>query len=128
MDSRDLSGTAVLVVDDHEDTTDLFADVLECEGAIVQRATSLLEALAACDAVPIRVAVTDLAMPNGSGVQLLVELRRRSPRMPVIAVTAQLLPGTPWLIRQGFAAVLYKPVDPTELVAVVAHLAAGGSG
>ena len=123
MASLDLSGATVLVVDDHEDTADLFADILEYRGAIVHRATSLLDALGHLDHNSIQVIVTDLAMPAGSGWDLLEHVRQRRGFIPVVAVTAQVAPGGPWLISRGFAAVLYKPVDPGELVTVVAELA-----
>lgn len=122
MASLDLSGVPVLAVDDREDDVDLFADILECAGAVVQRATTLLDAVSCFDRVPIRVVITDLAMPGGSGWDLLHQLRLRDRFVPVVAVTGQLLPGTGWLIARGFDAVLYKPVDPTELVALIAHL------
>ena len=122
MAAIDLSAVPVLVVDDHEDDVDLFAEILECSGAIVQRATTLLDALASYDRVKARVVVTDLAMPGGSGWDLLAQVRQRDCLLPVVAVTGRLLPGAPWLIKRGFDAVLYKPVDPGELVAVVKQL------
>lgn len=125
MASLDLSGVPILVVDDREDDVDLFADILELAGAVVQRATTLLDAVSAFDRRPARVVITDLAMPSGSGWELLAELRLRDRLLPVVVITAQLVPGTGWLIARGFDAVLYKPVDPTELVALVAHLTGG---
>ena len=123
----DLSGIPVLVVDDHEDSADLFAAILEGSGAIVHRASGMLEALSYFDRLPIKVIVTDIAMPGGTGWDLLREVRQRDlqqrPRWTrVIAVTARRDPGSARLIEQGFCAVLHKPVDPAELVAVVARL------
>ena len=123
----DLSGIPILVVDDHEDSADLFADVLEASGAIVYRATGMLEALNYFDRWPIKVIVTDIAMPGGTGWDLLWEVRQRELRQRprwtrVIAVTARRDPANTWLMQQGFSAVLYKPVDPAELIAVVSRL------
>ena len=123
MESLDLSGVPVLVVDDHEPDVEIFAYILTCYGAMVQRATTGLDAITSFERQRPRVVITDLAMPNGSGWDLLREVRRRDAAVPVIVVTAQFLPGTGWLIAQGFDAVLYKPVDPADLVALVAHLA-----
>ena len=118
----DLSGIGILVVDDHEETMDLYAAVLEQAGAIVQRATNLLEALNLFQQVEIDVVVTDIAMPGGSGWDVFRELRMRSPGVPVVAVTGQLVPGGRELVDRGFAAALLKPIDPAHLVAVVGHL------
>ena len=123
----DLSGIPVLVVDDHEDSADLFAGILERSGAIVHRATGMLEALNYYDRLLIKVIITDIAMPGATGWDLLWEVRQRDLRQRprwtrVIAVTARRDPGSAWLIEQGFCAVLYKPVDPAELVAVVSRL------
>jgi CheY-like chemotaxis protein len=123
MGSLDLSGVPVLVVDDHEPDVEIFAYILTFHGAIVQRATTVLDAITNFERQPPRVVITDLAMPNGSGWDLLHEVRRRDATVPVMVITAQFLPGTGWLIAEGFDAVLYKPVDPAELVALVAHLA-----
>ena len=118
----DLSGSAILVVDDHEDTVDLYAAVLEQAGAIVQRATNLLEALNLCEQVEIDVVVTDIAMPGASGWDVFREVRMRAPSVPIVAVTGQLVPNGRALVDQGFAAALLKPIDPAHLAAVVGYL------
>ena len=121
----DLSGLQVLVVDDDEDTADLFADILERAGAVVQRATNLLDAVDRIREIKIGVVATDLAMPGGTGWDLAREVRQVRPMMPIVAVTGRLLPASPqWLIDQGFSAILFKPVDPAQLVAVIWHLSA----
>jgi CheY-like chemotaxis protein len=123
MASIDLSGITALVVDDHEDTVDLFAEVLSAAGAIAHGATSLLEAMNGLTQSKVHVVVADIAMPGGSGIDLLVLMRQTGNVMPALAVTANLIPSSRDLIlRSGFSAVIYKPVDPAQLVAVVAHL------
>ncbi len=62
-----LAGLAVLVVDDHRDTVELIAFVLEREGATVRTAMAAREALAAWQAHPADVLVTDLSMPGMDG-------------------------------------------------------------
>ena len=118
----DFEGFGILVVDDHEDTMDLYAAVLEQAGAIVQRATNLLEALNLFQQVRIGLVVTDIAMPGGSGWDVVRELRKHAPWVPFVAITGQLFPDGRELVDRGFAAALLKPIDPAELVAVVGHL------
>ena len=118
----DLSGSAILVVDDDEDTMDLYAWVLEQAGAIVQRATNMLEALNLLQQVEIDIVLTDMAMPGASGWDMLREVQMRAPGVPIVAVTGQLIPDSRALLDQGFAAALLKPIDLAHLVAVVNHL------
>ena len=107
---------------------DLFAHLLEQAGAICLRAMTMLDAVAIFDRLTIRVVVTDLLMPGGSGLELLVALRERRPSVPVVAATAQLVPSNDVLIARGFSAVVFKPIDPGELLAVVWHLARATRG
>ena len=118
----DFSGFGILVVDDHEDTMDLYAAILEEAGAIVQRATNLLDALNLFQQVQIRLVVTDIAMPGGSGWDVLREVRRLAPLVPFVAVTGQLFPDGHELVDRGFDAALLKPIDAAELLAVVGEL------
>ena len=122
MPGADFSGFGILVVDDHEDTMDLYAAILEEAGAIVQRATNLLDALNLFQQVQIGLVVTDIAMPRGSGWDVLREVRRLAPLVPFLAVTGQLFPDGCELVDRGFDAALLKPIDPAELLAVVGEL------
>ena len=123
----DLSGIEVLVVDDHEDTADLHAAILEEAGAIAYRATSLLDALTYVAQRAVSLLVSDIAMPGGTGVDLIRLVRQRNNGVPAIAVTANLLPSTSELLfLSGFDAVIYKPVEPSLLVEVAANLCRAG--
>ena len=125
-----LTGVRVLVVDDHEDTAELFAFVLAACGADVVSTTGAVEALGVIAARAPDVVVTDLAMPGADGYWLLREIRQltdpRAKTVPVVAVTAF---GREHFraraLAAGFADHLEKPVDPEVLCLAVARAGAG---
>jgi CheY-like chemotaxis protein len=111
-----LVGMRVLVVEDHDDSRDLLAQVLEHVGARVIASPSADEALAHLDQVDV--VVTDIGMPVHDGFWLLHQIRRRS-STPVIAVSgyADLQDRA---LREAFTRVLRKPIDPWVLCREVA--------
>jgi CheY-like chemotaxis protein len=125
---RVLTGVRVLVVDDDEDTADLFAAALTACGADVVTATTASEALRVIAARAPDVVVTDIAMPGADGYWLLREIRQLADApartVPVVAVTAF---GREHFraraLAAGFVAHLEKPVDPETLCLAVARAA-----
>jgi PAS domain S-box-containing protein len=121
-----LEGVRVLVVDDDEDVRGMMQAVLTERGAQVRAAASAGEALDAAQREPPDVLVSDLAMPEMDGYALLRELRGRpeAPPIPAAAVTAYARPeDRKQALLAGFQMHVAKPIEPDELVAVVASLA-----
>jgi PAS domain S-box-containing protein len=121
-----LEGVRVLVVDDDADVRGMMQAVLSERGAQVRAAASAGEALDAAQREPPDVLVSDLAMPEMDGYALLRELRGRpqTPPIPAAAVTAYARPeDRKQALLAGFQMHVAKPIEPDELVAVVASLA-----
>jgi signal transduction histidine kinase/ActR/RegA family two-component response regulator len=123
-----LDGVRVLVVDDEPDTRNLLARVLQQCGAIVGTAASAAEALAAFEAGPPDVLVTDIGMPGEDGYALIRKIRARAPehggRVPAAALTAYArVEDRMRVLSAGFQLHVPKPVEPAELATVVATLA-----
>lgn len=78
----------VLAVDDHPEVLELVARALERDGHVVHTAIDLAEARAAISELRFDVVILDLALPDGSGIELCQELRRRSEHVPVLLLTA----------------------------------------
>lgn len=116
-----LNNMSVVVVDDHLDTAELLATILEMCGANVRMATSANEALAAVEDSEPAVLVSDIAMPERDGYWLLEQVKaKRGSSPPVIAVTAHAdFHDRQRALRAGFDAYLVKPVDPDELCEAV---------
>ena len=123
----DLADVHVLVVDDYEDTLELFRSALHAFGAKVLTARAARDALTVLKTVRVNAMVSDLAMPGEDGLWLIQQLRRlRSEHggsVPAIAVTAHRDRYTAERVTDfGFEAFLTKPVDPFDLARTVASL------
>ncbi|PTX93298.1 hypothetical protein DB345_16930 [Spartobacteria bacterium LR76] len=123
-----LLGTRVLVVDDDGDARELLRSILAQCGASVRTAGSASEALSQMDSRVPDVLVSDIGMPGQDGYGLIREVRMR-PRekgghVPALALTAfARSDDRRRAISAGFHMHLAKPVEPAELVTVVASLA-----
>jgi len=78
----------ILVVDDNEMLCCLACDILRTEGYRAVPATNAAEALQAFEEQEFDLLVTAFQMPGMSGLELARAVRNRSPRFPVIVMTA----------------------------------------
>lgn len=119
--------TAVLVVDDHDDTRQMSLIVLRAQGFAASSAPGGDAAFArACEEQP-DVIVTDLAMPDGDGWELIQKLAAdpRTKGIPVVMVTACATEAVRARARQeGLAAFFFKPCSPDVLAAELRRLSA----
>jgi len=118
-----LDGVRVLIVDDEPDARELFASVLEAAGASVMVASSAAGAILIMRDETVHVLLSDIEMPGEDGYQLLKRARAQHSALIAIAVTGYARKtDRQRAIESGFDAYLSKPVDPTELVEVIAGL------
>jgi signal transduction histidine kinase/integral membrane sensor domain MASE1/putative methionine-R-sulfoxide reductase with GAF domain len=121
-----LDGLRVLVVDDQSDARDVVGLILRERGAQVHLAGSVAEALEVLKATAIDVLVSDLAMPGADGYDLIRTLRASAePTAAVRAVALTAFTGQDVrerAIAAGFAAHATKPLDPDDLVDLIAKL------
>ena len=121
-----LTGLRVLVVDDEPDTLDLLRRVLGDSQAQVCAAPSVEAALATLGAFNPHVLISDVSMPGRDGYELIRAVRSTTgpEDLPAAALTAFSRPEDAARAREaGFQMHLSKPVEPDELVKVVARLA-----
>jgi signal transduction histidine kinase len=123
-----LRGVSVLVVEDEEDTRELLITALEQCGAEVIAVSSAAEALERLDERPPDVLVSDLAMPGEDGYALIRKVRarpaERGGRVPAAALTAYArAEDRVRSLAAGFQMHVPKPIDPADLVSMVAALA-----
>jgi len=122
-----LDGIRVLVVDDEAEARKLFASILESAGAAVLTADSAAEAMHHLAAEREIVLLSDIEMPGTDGYELVAQAMAQSQargiRLGAIAVTAHARPADRQrAFRAGFDAHLAKPVEPTELIAIVSEV------
>ena len=128
-----LQGAQILVVDDDPDALEMLTVVLTEAGAAVRTAASATEALALLRWIRPDVLVSDLAMPDEDGYSLIRNLRaleRASGReTPAVALTAYVrVQDRARAQAAGFNVFVEKPVDPEELIAVLAGIAESRTG
>jgi CheY-like chemotaxis protein len=116
------------VVEDEDDTRELLTTALEQCGAEVTAVPSAADALASLDRLPPHVLVSDLAMPEEDGYSLIRKVRSREAErgghVPAAALTAYArAEDRIKALASGFQMHLPKPIDPADLVTIVASLA-----
>ena len=126
-DKQNLRGVCVLVVEDDLDTLEMLKVILQDRGAEVDTAPSAGDALQALDHSLPDAIVSDLAMPEQDGYELIELIRQRGPErggnIPAVALTAYTrVEDRVRALTAGFQIYVPKPVDSNELVAVVANL------
>jgi CheY-like chemotaxis protein len=123
-----LDGLRVLVVDDEADARSVVVAVLEGHGAEVTAVSSAAEALREIEQHPPDVLVSDIGMPEQDGYSLIRAVRatlKKSPTaLPAAALTAfARMEDRTRAMLAGFQSHVAKPVEPEELLIVVATLA-----
>jgi PAS domain S-box-containing protein len=125
-----LDGLRILIVDDEADIRALLIYMLEICGAAVMAAASADEAISAltASATPMDILISDIGMPDQDGYALLRRVRALKPenggKIPAIALTAYArIQDRRAALLAGFQSHVAKPVEPAELIAVIANLA-----
>ena len=121
------SQVRVLMVEDSQ--VDLLVSqwALERQGYSVEVAASAAAALEASARGGFAIILLDLQLPDGDGYGVVAEIRRREaaqgrPRTPIVAITADINPGTrEKCLVAGMDDYLPKPVDLEGLCGVVTH-------
>ncbi|MBE9012928.1 PAS domain S-box protein [Pseudanabaenaceae cyanobacterium LEGE 13415] len=120
--SFNLAGVKILAVDDEPDNLDFLVFLLEAMGAIVESAQSAKVAFEKLSTFQPDVLISDIAMPELDGYQLIQQVRVQSP-VPAIALTAYAGEANQrQILGAGFQRHLAKPVDPDELVSSIVSL------
>jgi signal transduction histidine kinase len=119
-----LRGLKILVVDDEPDARDIVERFLiEC-GAKTALASSAADAHRVLNNFAADVIVSDIGMPEQDGYELIRARRMSGDKTPAVALTAfARAEDRIRSIEAGFQRHLSKPVEPAELIAVVASLA-----
>jgi CheY-like chemotaxis protein len=121
-----LEDVKVLLVDDDEDTLQLLGVMLTGSKANVQTACSVEAAMAVLEWFRPDVVVSDLAMPGEDGYALIKKLRalEDSEDIPAVALTSYVrVEDRTRALSAGFNMFVPKPVEPEELITVIANLA-----
>jgi len=124
-----LAGRRVLVVEDSAVNRVVVVRLLERAGVVVAAAADGRQALAALERERFDAVLMDVQMPGIDGFETTREIRARGLDLPVVALTARVLPTDEARCRAaGMDAFLPKPVDAAALYATLERLATSGAG
>ncbi|MGH9379159.1 MAG: sigma-54-dependent transcriptional regulator [Thermoanaerobaculia bacterium] len=112
--------TRILVVDDEEAMREVLRERLRAWGFAVRATDDCESALTGLEAFDPQLIISDVMLPDGSGVDLLDKLRELRPDLPVVLITAH---GSVDLaveaMKQGAHDFLTKPIDYDHLRSIL---------
>lgn len=109
----------ILIVDDEDINRLLLADMLDCEGWIVDKAAHGLEAWDLVQKQDYHLVITDIKMPFMDGIELLGKIKNEHPTLPVVVVTAFASVDTAIeALRLGAFNFLRKPFSIEEIQSI----------
>lgn len=122
-----LAEIEVLIVEDHHDTRDFLAMVLQESGAEVTAVSSANEAIHHLEQAHPDVLVSDIGLPIEDGYKLIQKIRNQESthgyHIPAIALTAYVRSEDQIkALSAGFEMHVAKPVEPQELIAAIAKV------
>jgi DNA-binding NtrC family response regulator len=111
----------ILVVDDEPIVRELTVEILRRSGHSPQGVPSARHALELLDRESFDLVVSDVVMPEMTGVEFLYELRERRPELPVVLMTggSKEPERTTKAVELGATGLVYKPFSHAELTDAV---------
>ena len=117
MTHKDHFANLLLVVDDEEGMRETLRDILEECDYIADTASNGQEAVDKVKTVAYDLVLMDIRMPVMDGIEAMRNMRALRPRWPIIMMTAySSSAAVDEACRQGARMILYKPLDPDELL------------
>ncbi len=119
----------ILICDDHPIVRKGLREILEQEGApvTIEETASAEEALEAARKKPWDTVVLDITMPGRSGLEVLKDLKRERPNVPVLVLSVH--PAEQYasrVLRAGASGYLTKESAPEELLTAIRRIVRGG--
>ncbi len=111
----------LLIVDDEDETREIFSRKLIKEYKI-ETASSVDKAMAALEKDIYHLVLTDLVMPEKSGIDLLNQVKEKYPQIPVIVISGNAsLSMVVQAMQMGASDFIEKPVEDLNLLSVIVN-------
>jgi CheY-like chemotaxis protein len=127
-EARSRPGLSILLAEDNPVNALLARELLRRRGHTVEQVATGEAAVSACQRTRFDVVIMDLHMPGLDGIEATHRIRAEEastgrPHLPIFALTADALDaGRKACLAAGMDGFLTKPVDPSELDAVLATI------
>jgi CheY-like chemotaxis protein len=121
--TRPRSAPRIMVIDDDEFILDVLEKIIERDGYEVITFTSAREALQALESEEVKVIISDIAMPEMDGMELLVNVKARYPKICMLMVTGHAGKyGKESVIDAGADGFISKPFKNIEITRTLQRL------
>ena len=112
----------ILLIDDDPGLSEVVELLLTREGYAVARAGTVKEGLERIRRARIELVITDLRLPDGTGLDAIAAIRRLRPELPIIMITSfSSLESAIGALRAGAVDYIVKPFDNDEFLHAVAR-------
>lgn len=115
-------GVSILLVEDHADTANVMSRLLSRGGYTVQVASRMSDALRLAEGTEFDILISDIGLPDGSGLDLVRRLGERRPIKGIALSGFGMEEDIERSRAAGFTEHLTKPIDFKQLEAVVGRL------
>jgi len=112
----------VLLIDDDPGVSEVIGLLLERESYRVERAGSVKAAIERIQAAEFELVVTDLKLPDGTGLDVIGAVRSRRPRMPIMMITSySSVDSAIAALRGGAVDYVIKPFNNDDFLRAVSR-------
>jgi DNA-binding response OmpR family regulator len=112
----------VLLIDDDPGVSEVIGLLLEREGYAVSHAATLKASLERIRQPDFDLVVTDLKLPDGTGLDAIAAIRARHPRLPIVMITSySSMESAIGALRAGAVDYVIKPFNNDEFLRAVAR-------
>jgi DNA-binding NtrC family response regulator len=112
----------ILLIDDDPGLSEVIGMLLEREGYAVARAATVKQGIALVEAGELDLVVTDLKLPDGTGLDAVKAIRARHPALPIIMITSySSMESAIAALRLGAVDYIIKPFNNDEFLNAIAR-------
>jgi DNA-binding NtrC family response regulator len=112
----------ILLIDDDPGLSEVILMLLERDGYAAQQAGSVKAGIAKVEAANPDLVITDLKLPDGTGLDVIAALRARHAALPIIVITSySSMESAIGALRGGAFDYVIKPFKNDDLLAAIAR-------
>ena len=112
----------ILLVDDDPGLSEVIVMLLEREGYAVFHAPTRKQGIGIVEARELDLVITDLKLPDGTGLDVIAGVRARRPRLPIIMITSySSMESAIDALRAGANDYVIKPFNNEEFLRAIAR-------
>ena len=112
----------ILLIDDDPGLSEVIELLLVGEGYAVKRAGTVKGGIECVRDAEVELVITDLKLPDGTGLNVIVAIHATHPQMPIIMITSySSIESAIGALRAGAFDYVIKPFDNNELLHAVAR-------